>query len=286
MEPRGIVGLWDAERLRYTAYVSAQSIHNTRDHAARALGVAPAAVRFVAPDVGGGFGAKNFIYPEHVLIPWAARRVGRPVKWIATRSEVFLADHQARDQAAEAALALDCEGRFLALRVESTANVGAYLVSAGGVQTFQYVHLPGTVYRIPAIALQVAAVLTNTAPIGVTRGPGFAEAVNIIERLIDEAARQCGFDRAELRRRNLVPAAAMPMTNALRQQGRQRRLSRDLRPRAARAPMSPALPRGASESEARGHAARARLCLSHQGDRRLAERECRYPLRGRTAGSR
>jgi aerobic carbon-monoxide dehydrogenase large subunit len=215
MEPRGIVGLWDAEHNRYIAHVSAQSIHNTRDHAARSLGVTPADVRFVAPDVGGGFGAKNFIYPEHVLIPWAARRVGRPVKWIASRSEVFLADHQARDHVAEAALALDARGRFLALRIESTANVGAYLVSAGGVQTFQYVHLPSTVYQIPAIALRVAAVLTNTAPIGVTRGPGFAEAVNIIERLIDKAARQCGFDRAELRRTNLVPAAAMPMTNPL-----------------------------------------------------------------------
>jgi carbon-monoxide dehydrogenase large subunit len=213
IEPRGVVGLWDDEQRRYTAHVSAQSIHNTRDQSARALGVPPAAVRFVAPDVGGGFGAKNFIYPEHVLIPWAARRVGRPVKWIASRSEVFLADHQARDQIADAALALDAEGRFLALKVESIANVGAYLVSAGGVQTFQYVHLPGTVYRIPAIALRVAGVLTNTAPIGVTRGPGFAEAVNIIERLIDKAARQCGFDRGELRRRNLVPAAAMPLVN-------------------------------------------------------------------------
>jgi carbon-monoxide dehydrogenase large subunit len=213
IEPRGVVGMWDAEQQRYTAHVSAQSIHNTRDQTARALGVPPAAVRFVAPDVGGGFGAKNFIYPEHVLIPWAARRVGRPVKWIASRSEVFLADHQARDQIADAALALDAEGSFLALKVESIANVGAYLVSAGGVQTFQYVHLPGTVYRIPAIALRVAGVLTNTAPIGVTRGPGFAEAVNIIERLIDKAARRCGFDRAELRRLNLVPAAAMPLTN-------------------------------------------------------------------------
>jgi carbon-monoxide dehydrogenase large subunit len=213
IEPRGVIGLWDAEKRRYTAHVSAQSIHNTRDQAARALCVPPAAVRFVAPDVGGGFGAKNFIYPEHVLIPWAARRVGRPVKWIASRSEVFLADHQARDQIADAALALDAEGRFLALKVESIANVGAYLVSAGGVQTFQYVHLPGTVYRIPEIALRVAGVLTNTTPIGVTRGPGFAEAVNIIERLIDNAARQCGFDRAEIRRRNLVPAAAMPLIN-------------------------------------------------------------------------
>jgi aerobic carbon-monoxide dehydrogenase large subunit len=214
IEPRGVVGLWDAGDGRYTAHVSSQSIHATRDNTARALGVAPAAVRFVAPDVGGGFGAKNFVYPEHVLTLWAARRVGRPVKWIATRSEVFVADHQARDQLAEAALALDTEGRFLALRVKSAANVGGYLVFAGGVQTFQYVHLPGTVYRIPAIDLQISAALTNTAPIGVTRGPGFAEAVNIIERLIDAAAQQCGFDRAELRRRNMVPVEAMPMTNA------------------------------------------------------------------------
>jgi carbon-monoxide dehydrogenase large subunit len=214
MEPRGVIGLWDADHGRYTGYVSSQSIHITRDNTARALGVPPDAVRFVAPDVGGGFGAKNFIYPEHVLTLWAARRVGRPVKWIATRSEGFLSDHQARDHYAEAALALAADGRFLALRVKSVANVGAYLVSAGGVQTFQYPHLPGTVYRIPAIDLRIAAVLTNTAPIGVTRGPGFAESVNIIERLIDEAARQCGFGRAELRRTNMVPAEAMPMTNA------------------------------------------------------------------------
>jgi len=209
-----VIGLYDAESGRYTAYVSSQSIHATRDNTARALGVPPATVRFVAPDVGGGFGAKNFIYPEHVLMLWAARRIGRPVKWIATRSEVFLADHQARDHYAEATLALDAKGHFLALSVNSAANVGAYLVSAGGVQTFQYVHLPGTVYQIPAIDLRIAGVLTNTAPIGVTRGPGFAEAVNIIERLIDRAARQCGFDRAQLRRINMVAAAAMPMTNA------------------------------------------------------------------------
>ncbi len=216
IEPRGVIGLYDAETGRYTAHVSSQSIHATRDQAARALGVEPARVRFVAPDVGGGFGAKNFIYPEHVLIPWAAQRVGRPVKWIATRGEVFLADHQGRDQAAEAALALDGEGSFLALRVASLANLGAYLAgSAGGVQTFQYAFLPGTVYRIPAIELHVAAVFTNTAPIGVLRGPGYGEANNIIERLIDAAAAQTGFDRAELRRRNLVPAAAMPMTNAV-----------------------------------------------------------------------
>ena len=216
MEPRGAVGTYDAARERYTLFVSSQNIHGNRDATARALGVQAAAVRFVAPDVGGGFGAKNFTYAEHALVLWAAKRLGRPVKWIATRSEGFVSDHQARDHQAEAALALDAQGKFLALRVGSVANVGAYMAGgAGAVQTNQYIHLQGTVYAIPAVALHIQAVLSNTTPIGVTRAPGFAEAVNIIERLIDAAARQCGFDRAELRRRNLVPAELMPMTNAL-----------------------------------------------------------------------
>ncbi len=216
MEPRGIVGTYDSASGRYTAYVSAQSIHATRDFTARALGAPPAQVRFVAPDVGGGFGAKNFVYPEHALVPWAAKRVGRPVKWIATRSEVFLADHAGRDQRSHALLALDADGKFLALRVESEANLGAYLAgSSASVQTFQYAFLPGTVYAIPAIDLHVVGAFTNTTPIGVLRGPGYAEANNIIERLIDAAARQCGFDRIALRRKNLVPATAMPMTNAV-----------------------------------------------------------------------
>jgi carbon-monoxide dehydrogenase large subunit len=215
MEPRGVIASYDPETHRSTLHVSAQSIHATRDHTARALGVTPEKVRFVAPDVGGGFGAKNFIYPEHVLIPWAAKRVGRPVKWIASRGEVMLADHAGRDHHATATLALDAEGWFLALRVVSEANLGAYLAgSAGGVQTFQYAFLPGTVYAIPAIEMRVAAAFTNTAPIGVLRGPGYGEQNNVVERLIDRAARRCGFDRAELRRKNLVPAAAMPFTNA------------------------------------------------------------------------
>jgi carbon-monoxide dehydrogenase large subunit len=150
-----------------------------------------------------------------VLVAWAARKVGRPVKWIATRSEVFLADHPSRDMQAKASLALDAAGRFLALKVASVANVGAYLAGVGGgVPTYQYVHLQGTVYRLPSIALHVLVVLSNTTPIGVMRGPGFAETVNILERLIDAAAMQAGFDRAELRRINMVPAHEMPMTNA------------------------------------------------------------------------
>ncbi len=216
MEPRGAIGSYDPVQARYTLHVSSQNIHGNRDATARALDVPPADVRFIAPDVGGGFGAKNFTYAEHALILWAAKRVGRPVKWIATRSEGFVSDHQARDHQAEASLALDADGRFLALRVDSVANIGAYMAGgAGAVQTNQYVHLQGTVYKIPIIALHVVTVLSNTVPIGVTRGPGFAEAGNIIERLIDAAARQCGFDRAELRRRNMVPVDAMPMTNAL-----------------------------------------------------------------------
>ena len=215
IEPRGSVGVFDPASGRYTLHISSQSLHANRNHAARALSVEPAQVRFVAPDVGGGFGAKNFIYVEHVLIAWAARKVGRPVKWIATRSEVFLADHPSRDMQATASLALDADGRFLALRADSAANVGAYLANVGGgVPTYQYYHLQGTVYRLPAIALRVRVVLSNTAPIGVMRGPGFAETVNILERLIDDAARKTGIDRADLRRRNMVPAHEMPMTNA------------------------------------------------------------------------
>jgi carbon-monoxide dehydrogenase large subunit len=211
MEPRGAIGTHADGR--YTLYVSSQNIHGNRDATARHLGVPASDVRFIAPDVGGGFGAKNFTYAEHALVLWAAKRIGRPVKWIATRSEGFVSDHQARDHQAEASLALDGDGRFMALRVSSVANIGAYMAGgAGAVQTNQYVHLQGGIYAIPAIDLRVLTVLTNTVPIGVTRGPGFAEAVNIIERLIDAAARQCGFDRMDLRRRNMAGA---PMVNAL-----------------------------------------------------------------------
>jgi carbon-monoxide dehydrogenase large subunit len=211
MEPRGAVGVFDG---RYTLHVSSQNLHGNRDVTASVLGVDPSEVRFVAYDVGGGFGAKNFCYAEYALLLFAARVAGRPVKWIASRSEVFLADHQARDHVAEATLALDADGRFLALHVDSAANLGAYMAGgAGGVQTNQYPNLQGGVYAIPAISLRVRSVLTNTTPIGVTRGPGFGEAVNIIERLIDAASVQCGFDRVLLRQGNFAGPA--PVTNAL-----------------------------------------------------------------------
>ena len=214
MEMRGAIGVYDPATARYTLHVSSQSLHAGRDNTAAALGIAKDRLRYVAPDVGGGFGSKNFPYVEHMLTLWAARRTSRPVKWINDRSAGFVSDHQARDHWAAAALALDAEGAFLALRIRSWANVGAYLSgSAGRVQIGQYIALPNTVYRIPALHLTIGAVVTNTVPIGVTRAPGFAETVNIMERLIDAAAREMKLDRGVLRRRNLIPPAAMPYTS-------------------------------------------------------------------------
>jgi len=214
MEPRGAAGFFDPADGRYTLRLSSQNLHGNRDHVAGCLGVQSSRVRFLAGDVGGGFGAKNFAYPEYVLLLWAARRLGCPVRWAATRSEIFLSDHQSRGQRAEAELALDAEGRFLAFRASSTANAGAWFGNvAGGVQTGQFVHLAGSVYAIPAVSLHIRSVLTHTPPEGVTRGPGFAEMVNILERVIDKAAAETGIAREELRRRNF--AARLPMTNAL-----------------------------------------------------------------------
>lgn len=214
MEPRGGVGYHNANDGGYTLHVSSQSLHMARDCIAETLGVPSEQVRVIAPDVGGGFGLKNSAYGEHVLMLWAARATGCPVKWINDRSAGFTSDHQARDHTAEAELALDADGRFLGLRISSWANLGAYLVgSAGRVCTDQYASLPGTVYSIPHVHLTIGGVATNTVPIGVTRGPGFAESVNIMERLIDRAARELNIDRAGLRRRNLIAPDAIPFTS-------------------------------------------------------------------------
>lgn len=216
MEARGAIARHDAAADRYTLHASTQNVHVLRDEVADALGVAREQVRLHASDVGGGFGNRNFIYPEYPLLAWAARRTGRGVKWISSRSEGFVSDHQARDFSAHAALALDADGHILALRVDSSANMGAYLAGAGcGIQTGQYTSTPGGLYRIPAIDLGIRAVLTHTVPVGVTRGPGFCESINVIERLIDQAARASGLCRFELRRRNLIAPQDMPWTNAM-----------------------------------------------------------------------
>jgi aerobic carbon-monoxide dehydrogenase large subunit len=216
MEPRGGVGVYDPERAQYTLHASAQSLHGSRDNIARTLGVGPENVRMMAPDVGGGFGSKNFMYGEHVLMLWAAREVGRPVKWLNERSDGFLSDHQARGHDAHVSLALDKDGRFLALRLEGCGDLGAYLIGGmGRLHTEQFATLPGGAYAIPAIELNIEAVYTNTTPIGVTRGPGFAESANIIERIIDRAAAEMKLDRFELRRRNLAPSTPYVHTMGL-----------------------------------------------------------------------
>ena len=180
----------------------------------RALGVAPEQVRFIAPDVGGGFGAKNFIYPEHALMLWAAKRVGRPVKWIASRSEVFLADHQGRDHQADATLALDADGPVS--RAADRQHRRSRGLSRG--QRRRGADLPicasaGHGLRDPGDRVaHRRGFHQHRPPLGVLRGPGYAEMVNILERMIDKAAAQTGIERAELRRRNLAPAA-MPATN-------------------------------------------------------------------------
>ena len=216
MEPRGLVSQWDSASGRYTLYGSTQNIHVIRNSVADMLGVEKKMVRFIAPDVGGGFGSKNFCYTEYALIAWASKQVNQPVKWIASRSEVFLSDHQARDHQSDSRLALGKDGKFLALKITSYANLGAYMVgSSGGVQVVQYANLPGTVYNIPAIGLEIFGVLTNTTPIGVFRGPGYAESNLIMERLIDTVALQYDLDKLELRRLNMFQLKDMPFTNAL-----------------------------------------------------------------------
>jgi carbon-monoxide dehydrogenase large subunit len=166
-----------------------------------------------AQDVGGNFGTRNSCYPEFALVAWAARRVGRPVKWTSDRHEAFLADYQGRDLAVRAELALDAEGRFLAFRGANTSNIGAHAVSFHPLN--KGMALTGTVYRVPAVAMRGRAVATNTSPTTPYRSAGRPEIMFVMERLIDLAARRHGLDRLELRRQNLVPASAMPYRNAL-----------------------------------------------------------------------
>jgi carbon-monoxide dehydrogenase large subunit len=161
--------------------------------------------------MGGGFGYKGKHYPEETLLVWAARRLKRPVKWIARRSEAFLSDTQGRDHVTHAELALDQDGHFLALRVRTRADLGAYVSSFGAaIPGPIYTALLAGVYKTPAVFVEVTGVLSNTVPTDAYRGAGRPEACYVLERLADKAARELGIDRAEIRRRNLIPASAMP----------------------------------------------------------------------------
>jgi len=213
MEPRAAVGAWDPSTGRYTVHAGAGGLGRTQTAVAGALGVPESAVRVMARDVGGNFGTRNSCYPEFALVAWAARRLGRAVKWTGERTEAFLADYHGRDLAVEAELALDADGRFLAFRGANTSNVGAHAVSFHPLN--KGMALTATVYRVPAVSMRGRAVVTNTSPTTPYRSAGRPEIMFVMERLIDLAARRHGFDRLDLRRRNLVPADAMPYRNAM-----------------------------------------------------------------------
>ncbi len=211
MEPRGCIADYDPGTRRYTLYTSTQNVHGVRQTLAHhILHVPESRIRVVARDVGGGFGMKGNVYPEEAIVTWAARRVGRPVKWIPSRSEALLGDYDGRDQKVSAELALAADGRFLALRWTGSHNVGAYIEGAGAIPILFSLKLASTVYDIPAVAVSSSLVFTNTAPTVPYRGAGRPEAVYIMERLVDQAAREMHLDPAELRKRNLIHAEAYP----------------------------------------------------------------------------
>ena len=216
LEGRTALGVYDTRDDRYTLYAGLQSPHVMRLELAANVFKLPAnRLRLISPDVGGGFGMKGSAHPELALVLWAANKVDRPVKWIAERSESFIADHHARDNVSTVELALDDDGKFLALRAATIANLGAYLASMGvHVVTNNLGGLAGT-YTTPAIQVTVTGVFSNTNPTCPYRGAGRPEASYCIERIIDIAARETGIDPIELRRRNMIPAAAMPYKTAL-----------------------------------------------------------------------
>ena len=215
MEPRGSIGHYDATEDRYTIYTTLQRAHAYRqDLAHHVLKVPESKIRVVAGDIGGSFGMKSAVYNEVALVLLAAKLIGRPVKWISTRSEAFLGDAQARDNVTDAELALDRDGNFLGLRVSSIVNVGAYLQTGMPAFTGNLGTLAG-VYRTPAIHVDVTTVFTHTNPMRPYRGNGRPEAAFVIERMVDLAADELGLDPAELRRRNYIPPGAMPFKTGL-----------------------------------------------------------------------
>ena len=212
MEPRAAIGDYNAATGNYTLRLTSQNPHIHRLVLAAFVQIAPEhKLHVIAPDVGGGFGSKIFIYQEETAVIWAAGKIGRPVKWTADRSESFMADAHGRDHETHVELALDADGRFLGLRVETRANMGAYLSTfASCVPSYLYGTLLQGQYTTEAIYCEVKAVFTNTTPVDALRGAGRPEATYVVERIVDQAARDMGIDPAELRRRNLIPADAFP----------------------------------------------------------------------------
>jgi aerobic carbon-monoxide dehydrogenase large subunit len=212
IEPRAANGHYETADDHYTLYTTSQNPHLTRLLlGAFTLKVPEHKLRVVAPDVGGGFGSKIFHYAEELLVLWASKRIGRPVKWTADRSESFLSDAHGRDHVSHAELALNADGTFRGLRVQTLANLGAYLSTFGpAVPTYLYATLLSGPYVIPAIYAEVKAVFTNTVAVDAVRGAGRPEATYLLERLVDKAAHELGIDRVEIRRKNLIQPDQFP----------------------------------------------------------------------------
>ena len=212
IEPRAAIGEYDSRTGDHTLFTTSQNPHLIRLLlGAFVMGIPESKLRIVAPDVGGGFGSKIHHYAEEVIVTWAAKRLGRPVKWTAERSESFVSDRHGRDHLSHAELALDAEGRFLGLRVTTAANLGAYLSTFSTcVPTYLYGILFAGPYTTPAIYVEVKGVFSNTVPVDALRGAGRPEATFLLERLVDKAARETGIDPVELRRKNLIRPDQFP----------------------------------------------------------------------------
>ncbi|MBN9563681.1 MAG: xanthine dehydrogenase family protein molybdopterin-binding subunit [Alphaproteobacteria bacterium] len=211
MEPRVALAEYDAGEARWTLYANTQGGWLIKNLMAPLFGAEPDKFRVITPDVGGGFGMKLFLYAEHVLTCYAARKLGRPVKWTSERSEAFLCDTQGRDNVTLGELAVDKDGKFLALRTRNLANMGGYLSNFGPyIPTYAGTSVLASVYGFQQVYANVIGVFTNTVPVDAYRGAGRPEANYLVERLVDAAARELGIDRVELRRRNMVPPSAMP----------------------------------------------------------------------------
>lgn len=215
METRGVVADWDSQRELLTLHSSTQVAHHVRDHLARALGLRADQVRVVVPDVGGGFGVKDHLYPDEVLVACAAMRLRRPVKWVEDRVEHLVGTVAARDHRAEATLAVDADGHFLAWSYDIVTNLGGHASNVGAGPAAVSAAWSEGPYRFPKAMARIRGVVTNLTPVGAYRGYGMAESTFVRERLIDEICRTAGFDSEEIRRANLVTAAEMPYHNRL-----------------------------------------------------------------------
>jgi carbon-monoxide dehydrogenase large subunit len=211
MEPRAAMGSYDPAKDLYFLHGTTQGVGPMRGQLSSVLGVPPEKVRVIAEEVGGGFGVRFNAYPEYGALLYAAKKLGRPVKWVGTRSEVFLGDEQARDIVHTGEIALDASGRILGMRFDYLSNMGAYVAFTGAVvNTLGLVNVNCGVYDVQAVHVRGRLVLTNTVPTAAYRGAGRPVASYALERLVDEAAREIGMDAAEFRRRNMIPSAKMP----------------------------------------------------------------------------